>query len=48
VDAMNEMPCDEAVSFRAISYENIVVAFLILPTGIIISLVILTFEKIMI
>ncbi len=44
---MNAVPCDQAVSFRAISYENIVVAFLILPTGIIMSLVILTFEKIM-
>jgi hypothetical protein len=39
-------PCKEEVLFSAISYENIVVAFLILPFGIGIALLILIIERV--
>jgi len=38
------IPCEDQTSFRAISYEKIVLAFLILPAGILIAFLILFVE----
>jgi uncharacterized membrane protein SpoIIM required for sporulation len=47
LDSKNSIPCNEDVLFQAISYENIVVAFLILPSGIALAIVIFLAEKIL-
>jgi hypothetical protein len=40
------LPCEDQTSFQAISYENIVVAFLILPAGIMIAVLMLFVENV--
>ena len=47
MDANSQIPCkvEDEVTTRPISYENIFVAFLILPTGTVFAFAILIIEK---
>jgi len=47
MDANSQLPCkiEDEVNTRPISYENIILAFLILPTGTTFAIAILIIEK---